>query len=94
VTEVDFTGAMYVKREEAAGEYKVYICVMRAIDLEIVNDLTEATFLQAFRRFAARRSLSHLVLSDNTSTYISATKELNELFATMKTAFIHRGTTW
>jgi len=90
-----------MKREVAIGEYKVYICLftrasMRAVHLEIVTSLTEATFLQAFRRFAARRSLSRLVLSDNASMYTSAAKELSELFqsATLKTALIHRGTTW
>jgi len=56
VTGVDFTGAMNVKREEAVGEHKVYVCLFscastRAIHLEIVTDLTEVTFLQAFRRF-------------------------------------------
>ena len=101
VTGVDFTGALYVKREDGAGEYKVYICLFtcastRAIHLEVVTDLTEVTFLQAFRRFAARRSLPRLVLSDNASTYTSAAKELSELFQsdTLKTTLMHRGSTW
>jgi len=68
----------------------------RAIHLEIATDLSEATFLQAFRRFAARRSLPRLVLSDNASTYTSTAKELNELLQspTLKAALMHRGTTW
>jgi len=101
VTGVDFTGAIYVKREDGAGEYKVYICLFtcastRAIHLEVVTDLTEVTFLQAFRRFAARRSLPHLVLSDNASTYTLAAKELSELFQSnaLKTTLMHRGSTW
>ena len=79
VTRVDFMGAMYVKNEGEVGEYKVYVCLFtcastRAIHLEVVTDLTEVTFLQAFRRFAARRSLPHLVISDNASMYTSAAK--------------------
>ena len=101
VTGVDFTGVMYVKNEGAVGDYKVYVCLFtcastRAIHLEVVTDLTEVTFLQAFRRFAARRSLPQLVISDNASTYMSAAKELNELLQspTLKSALMHKGTTW
>ena len=77
VTGVDFTGAMYVKREGMVGEYKMYVCLFtcastRAVHLEVVTDLTEETFLQAFRRFAAHRSLPRLIISDNASTYTSA----------------------
>ena len=68
-----------MKNERAAGEYKVYICLFtctstRAIHLEVVTDLTEVTFLQAFQRFTARRSLPCLVIPDNASTYTSAAK--------------------
>ncbi|XP_065902898.1 uncharacterized protein [Dysidea avara] len=101
VTGVDFTGALYVKNERAAGEYKVYICLFTCtstweIYLKVVTDLTEVTFLQAFRRFAARKSLPRLVISDNASTYTSAAKELNELFQspTLKSALMHKGTMW
>lgn len=68
ITGLDFTVALYIKRKAAAGECKVYICLFacsstRAVHLEIVTDLTEVTFLQAFRTFAVRRSLPRLVLS-------------------------------
>ncbi|XP_065904022.1 uncharacterized protein [Dysidea avara] len=92
---------MYVKNEGAVGEYKVYVCLFTcastcAIHLEVVTDLTEVTFLQAFRRFAARRSLPRLVISDNASTYTSAAKELNELFQspTLESALMHKSTMW
>ena len=52
-------------------------------------------FLQAFRRFAACRSLPpHLVVSDNVSTYTPAAKELNKLFQspTLRSALMHKGT--
>ena len=68
VTGVDFTGALYVR--SSVGECKVNIClftcaVSRAIHLQVVTDLTVEFFLLAFRRFAVRRSVHKLLLSDN-----------------------------
>jgi len=65
VTGVDFTGALYVRASE--GECKVYLClftcaVSRAIDLEIVPDLSVEGFLLAFRRFAGRQSVPKLLI--------------------------------
>ena len=74
VTGVDFTGALYVRTK--SGEEKAYICLFtcantRAIHLEVVSDLSEESFLQAFRRFVSRRSLPVTMISDNASTYLS-----------------------
>jgi hypothetical protein len=88
VTGVDFSGALFVKDTNAKGspaERKAYIClftcaVTRAIHLELVTDLSTETFLRAFRRFAARRSLPTKMISDNGSTYLSAAEELKKLF--------------
>ena len=54
VTGVDYTGALYVRIPN--GESKVYICLFtcassRAVHLEIVTDLSEESFLHAFRHF-------------------------------------------
>ena len=62
----------------------MYICLFtcatsRAIHLEVVTDLTVDTFLLAFRRFASRRSLPQIVVSDNTTTYQAAADELQRL---------------
>ena len=38
------------------------------------------TFILAFRRFVARKSLPKLMMSDNASTYLSAAEELKKLF--------------
>ena len=87
VTGVDFTGALYVR--DPGKETKAYICLFtcglsRAVYLEAVWDLSVDTFMQAFRRFAARKSLPRLLLSDNVSTYVSAAKELEQLFSSDK----------
>ncbi|XP_065890652.1 uncharacterized protein [Dysidea avara] len=82
ITGIDFTGALYVRSNHT--EEKVYICLFtcatsRAIHLEIVTDLTVETFLLAFRRFASRRSLPQILVSDNASTYLAAADELQQL---------------
>ena len=101
VTGVDFTGAMYVKNEGNPSESKVYIylftCVStHTVHREVVTDLSEKMFLQAIRRFAAHRSLPQLIMSDNASTYMSASKELEKLFQspTLKAILMKKGTTW
>ena len=100
VTGVDFTGALFVN-ETDGSETKVYICLFtcatsRAIHLEVVTDLTEETFIQAFRRFASRKSLPKRMISDNASTYLSAADELKQLFQSpsLKKVFSDRGIAW
>lgn len=83
VSGVDFTGALFVLMPNRS-EGKAYICLFtcaatRAVHLEVVTDLTTKTFLHSFRRFAARRSLPSLMLSDNASTYLSAAEEIRKL---------------
>ena len=99
VTGVDFTGALYVRAPE--GERKVYIClftcaVSRAVHLEIITDLTVDSFLQAFRRFAERRSVPQLLISDNGSTFLAAAEELKTLFASteLSETLACKGTEW
>ena len=99
VTGVDFTGTLYTK--EPLREHKAYICLFtcastRAIHLEIVTDLSTETFLLAFRRFAGRRSLPSVMLSDNASTYLAAAEELKMLFESdhIKEALGRQGVDW
>ena len=99
VTGVDFTGALYVRTK--SGEEKAYICLFtcantRAIHLEVVSDLSEESFLQAFRRFVSRRSLPEMMILDNASTYLSAASEIEQLVksTTVQDTLRYRGTTW
>ena len=99
VTGVDFTGALYVRTK--TGEEKAYICLFtctntRAIHLETVSDLSEESFLQAFRRFVSRRSLPVTMISDNASTYLSAAGEIEQLVksTTIQDTLKNSGTTW
>ena len=99
VTGVDFTGPLYVRSE--SSETKCYIClftcaVTRAVHLEVVSDLTERSFLQAFRRFASRKSLPYHMISDNASTYLAAADELKQLFQSpsLKESLSRQGVEW
>ena len=99
VTGVDFTGALYVQQK--GDEIKVYICLFtcattRAIHLEVVSDLSTETFLLAFRRFASRKSLPQLMVSDNASTYTAAAEELYQIFRSreLATSLEKSGVTW
>ena len=83
VTGVDFTGALYVR--DPTGEKKVYICLFtcactRAVQIELVHDLSVDSFLLAFRRFVSRKSLPKQMISDNASTYLAAAEDIKELF--------------
>ncbi|XP_045206090.2 uncharacterized protein LOC123558274 [Mercenaria mercenaria] len=100
VTGIDFSGALYV-RGESGRESKTYVCLFtcaatRAVHLELVHDLTDDSFMQAFRRFVSRRSFPRLIISDNATTYHAASNTLNKMFEsqTLKDQLNSTGTEW
>jgi len=66
------------------------------VHLEVATDLSTATFLLAFRRFAARRSLPQVMMSDNATTYTLAAEELTQLLSSqaIRTVLGREGITW
>ena len=77
-TGVDFAGPLYIRGSERS---KVWIClftccVVRAIHLEIVSELTAQAFIRCFKRFTARRGLPRKVISDNAKTFKLARKAI------------------
>ena len=97
---VDFTGALKVRNKYGQSD-KAYICLFtcasrRAVHLEIVNDLSEEQFILAFRRFASRKSLPKIMISDNATTYISSAKEIERLTSspTLQETLNSTGTKW
>ena len=99
ITRVDFAGPLYVKSNNC--ETKAYICqftcaVTRAIHFEVVTDLTESSFLQAFRRFSSRKSSPVVMISDNASTCLASAETLQELFQSpsLKEVFGRQGIDW
>lgn len=78
---IDFTGPLQATKTK--GEImKVYIiiftcAVTRAVHLETAKDTSAESFMQAFRRFIARRGMCSVIYSDNAKVFKKANKELN-----------------
>ncbi|XP_023310053.1 uncharacterized protein LOC108904648 [Anoplophora glabripennis] len=70
ITGVDFAGPLYLKTGE-----KVWVClftcaVYRAVHLELCRSLSTADFMQALRRFIARRGRPKTIYSDNGTNFV------------------------
>ncbi|KAJ8909412.1 hypothetical protein NQ315_017031 [Exocentrus adspersus] len=79
VTGVDMAGPLYLK----SGE-KVWVClftcaVFRAVHLELVTSLSTHCFMQALRRFSARRGRPKTIYSDNGTNFRGAENALSQL---------------
>ncbi|XP_045446867.1 uncharacterized protein LOC123655073 [Melitaea cinxia] len=84
---VDFAGPIQMRTARGRGHksYKGYICLFvcmctKAVHLEAVSDLTAQGFLQAFKRFVARRGRCEDVWSDNGTNFVGASAEIKKLF--------------
>jgi len=82
------------------GERKVYIFLFtcattRAVHLEVLLDMTVESFMLTFWKFVGRRSLPRTMMSDNASTYLAATDELQQLLnSTSLKEAEGQGVTW
>lgn len=61
------------------AEDKIYIClftccVVRAVHLEVVVNLSVSSFIRCLKRFIARRGLPRRIVSDNGKTFKGAAK--------------------
>jgi len=67
-----------------------------SLEPEVVEYLTVETFLLAFQRFMDRKSLSHTMVSDNTSTYLSTAQRLKEMLGSeeLHTVLSRCSVTW
>ena len=99
VTGVDFTEALHIRGK--SGIENAYICLFtcastRAVHLEVVPDLSTETFIQAFRRFASRKSLPRTMILDNAMTFSAAANTIQSLIgSTTVQDMLHRhGTEW
>ena len=83
ITGLDYTGALIVRnqKKESKAYVALFTCtVTRAVHLELVPDNSTRSFLQAFRRFVSRRSTPSLIISDNASTFVAASKILKNIY--------------
>lgn len=63
------------------GQKKAWIClytccVIRAVHLDLVTDMSVQVFLRSFKRFTSRRGLPSRIVSDNSKTFRAAAKIL------------------
>lgn len=84
-TGVDFTGSIRVKSNKgrgiktSKGYIALFICmVTKAIHIELVSDLSSASFIAALRRMAARRGSPKHIYSDNGTNFVGTNKILQE----------------
>ena len=86
VTGIDFFGPIMVTRGRGRKCVKnygvVFSCLTsRAIHLEVAESLDVSSFLNAFRRFVARRGEVNTVYSDNGTNLVGGCRELRESLA-------------
>ncbi len=84
-TGVDYAGPFLLRdnRPRSKVNYKAYlslfICMStRAVHLEVVSSLSTNSFLDALRRFVARRGRCSDIYSDNGTNFVGANKELKQ----------------
>lgn len=83
-TGVDYFGPIYVKTDGVTK--KVWVClftclVVRAIHLELMQDMSTEEFLHGLRRFIARWGKPKQLISDNASQFKLASNILEEIWA-------------
>ena len=79
---VDHAGPLYLRNGEKVWICLFTCCLVRAVHLELVPDLTAESFIRCLRRFSARRGVPQKVVSDNSKTFRSANKILKALMNT------------
>ena len=89
----DFFGPLIVRQGRA--KVKRYGCVftcltMRAIHIEIAHTLDTDSFINALRRFIARRGKPHEMFTDNESNFVGAERVLRTALQTFNVDKIHR----
>lgn len=62
--------------------------VTRAVNLELVEDLISNSFLNALKRFTARRGRCTVISSDNATNFIGARNELRDLYRAFQSQHI------
>uniref|UniRef100_A0A8R1E5E5 Integrase catalytic domain-containing protein n=1 Tax=Caenorhabditis japonica TaxID=281687 RepID=A0A8R1E5E5_CAEJA len=85
-TGLDYFGPMeYIRTEAEKG--KAYGCILtcavtRLVHIEIVQDESTTSFIQAIRRFIALRGIPKRIISDNAPTFVLGSKIIGDAAAT------------
>lgn len=94
---VDCFGPFIVKR--ARSEIKRWGCIFccfqtRAVHLEMLDSMDTDSFINAFRRFIARRGLPAKVYSDNGTNFVGAQRALIPHSTSLTQYCLSRGVEW
>ncbi|XP_062703976.1 uncharacterized protein LOC134286381 [Aedes albopictus] len=86
---VDFFGPVYLRAGRGRTPTKAYVAIFvcmatKAVHMELVSDLSTERFLQALRRFFARRGRCTDIYSDNGTNFVGARNQIRELFDLLK----------
>ena len=94
VTGLDYAGPILLHQAKGRGAktYKGYIALFvclstKAINLELVGDLSTESFIGALYRFTGRRGKPRKIWSDNATTFQGADTELKGLMRDLKPAW-------
>ncbi|XP_055605651.1 uncharacterized protein LOC129753827 [Uranotaenia lowii] len=85
-TGIDYCGPVFVKSpNRKSAPTKAYIALFvcfstKAVHIELVGDLSTASFLYALQRFVARRGKPQHIYSDNATNFVGARNELHALY--------------
>ena len=103
---VDYAGPLFVRgAAKDAPAFKAYVCLftcvsVRAVHLDVVENLTTATFIRAFRIFVSRRDFPERLITDNAKNFKSAAQTVQPLAgqiieaAASQKFLSHNGVTW
>lgn len=83
-TGIDYFGPLYVKKE--GHQKKVWICLftctaVRAVHLEVVEDMSAECFLDALRRLVARRGKPDEIITDNAKQFKTVQNTIDTAWA-------------
>ena len=82
---MDYAGPLYVKsstRDQRPTQvyFALFTCaVVRAVHLEVVENLSSESFIQAFRRFVSRRGVPGRLISHNAKNFMDCSKRITSL---------------
>ena len=89
-TGLDYLGPLYIKVYSGESNQpttkKVWVCLftclaIRAIHLELIDDLSAQEFLLCLHRFIARRGMPRQIISDNAKQFKTASTVLNKAWS-------------
>lgn len=94
-TGVDYFGPLYVRPAPRRPVVKAYVAIFvcmstKAVHMELVSDLSTDRFLQALRRFIARRGRCSDIFSDNGTNFVGARNRMQDLLKILKDSSHHK----